>query len=182
MISTRLKLILITILFCSPVLAGYILFHSHYHSQHTTNHGQLIQPVIAWDQLHPAPLQPNTTPKAPWTLAVYISHPCGTVCEHKLYDSHQLLKSMGKYQDQVDIRFLVADNAAAFAQDFQEKIPAKLIYQIDAEVLSEHDIVPGMTVILDDQQRLLLAFPEQQPLADIKTDLKKLIKNHARPS
>jgi hypothetical protein len=178
---TRLTLVLILVLFATPLIIAWVLnFSGDFTPGATTNHGALVQPVrpvqaTNWVDLHGVPVDPALF-EHHWTLVYRLAGPCDEACLKALYVLRQVRLAQGKNIDRVQ-RLLLLEGAPnpEWSAEIQAHYPGLMIVRPDAGTALEFP-VPGRIYLVDPLGNLMMEYaPDADPRGMIK-DLERLLR------
>jgi hypothetical protein len=166
----RNKLVLIGAVCAAPVLAGWILYLSHWTPRDTGNYGELISP------------RPLSGPalealRGKWVLVAFDAGACDASCERKLYFMRQARKAQGKELERVERLWVVTDAAAPRAE-LLAAIEGTRILQLKSFAAAAD--FPGNPVqhiyLIDPLGNLMMRFPPDPDPSRTVKDLQRLLK------
>lgn len=182
----RLQLILLGILFATPVLLGTWMYYFSPPSGRT-NYGDLVQP-----QLQLQPLQGELHDGKPlalrqwqgkWWMVSFHKGACDDDCAKKLYIMRQLRLIQGKDADEVErVLFLLDENevpqkvlAAYEGNLFVRDVSGKFAQQFSLAGGGKVDVTQHLFLV-DPLGNLMMRYPQNPDVEKIKKDLSKLIR------
>lgn len=164
------KLFLIGAACVAPLLAGWILYLSHWTPRDTGNYGELISP------------RPLSGPaldalRGKWVLVAFDAAACDSHCERKLYFMRQVRKAQGKELERVERLWIVTD-AGEPRPKLLAAIEGTRISQLkNFAAAADFPGDPAQHVyLIDPLGNLMMRFPpDPDPSRTIK-DLQRLLK------
>lgn len=119
-LNPRKKLLLIFALFFTPLIAAsawYKLLPQGYLPSHTTNNGNLIQPIYPLQHFSQQTLDgktyASTDMSTSWTLVYLLDRPCDTACSKVLYNTRQIRIALNKDIDRLQRITVITPQALA---------------------------------------------------------------------
>lgn len=137
--SPRTKLVLMFILFSSPIAASYIMFY-FYKPDTSINYGELMKVAPLTD---PALQNADNKPaklsdlRGKWVMLSVDSGACGEACANKLYIMRQVRLVQGKHMDRVARVMLIDDAAALNPQSKTEYVDTNFLRAQNSELLRQ---------------------------------------------
>ncbi|MEY4730677.1 MAG: hypothetical protein RL020_1835 [Pseudomonadota bacterium] len=176
--SPRAKLVLLFILFSSPIAASYIMFY-FYKPDTSINYGELMKVTLLPDPpLQTADNKPAklSEMRGKWVMLSVDSGACAEACANKLYIMRQVRLVQGKHMDRVERVMLIDDAATLNPQSKTEYVDtnflraqnSELLRQLPAEKLQRDHIY-----LIDPLGNLVLRYPRDP-------DPRKIIKDFTR--
>ncbi len=183
----RLQLILLALLFATPVLLGTWMYYFAPPSGAKTNYGQLIQPQVTLPALEG--LQQDGKPLASrawqgkWWMVSFHKGECTDACARQLYIMRQLRLIQGKDADEIErVMFLLDDSAvptkvlAAYEGNIFIRDQAQRYAQLFAQAGGAKVDVTQHMFLVDPLGNLMMRYPPNADVEKIKKDLGKLIR------
>ncbi|MBL8516294.1 MAG: hypothetical protein JNM76_04910 [Betaproteobacteria bacterium] len=186
--NARIKLILLFLLFASPFIVAWIVFHFWTPSSFT-NRGTLVSPVIQLANIpiriaapEPAERKWSAEPRlhGKWVLLHVGAMPCDATCEARLVDMRQVHAALGKNQPRVQRAFAIQRGAADPA--FAARVP-DLIWLEGAELnaavgkaMPSGAATGDMLLIIDPLGNLMLRHGPGVDLKGVVKDMERLLK------
>ncbi len=175
----RIQIGIMALVFFGPlVVATWMYMSGQLRPAATSNHGELVQPVVSLaDEVPASALIAQADGR--WRLLYVNNGDCGQVCEDALYRSRQIRLMLGNEMERVERVFLHGDPAPdKVLQDEQQR---GLIYLNDralANLLDERRkqaSQPGGLYLIDPLNNLVMYFSPALDPRDIVDDLKHLL-------
>ncbi len=176
--NPRTKLVLMFILFSSPIAASYIMFY-FYKPDTSINYGELMKvaplpdpPLLTADN-KPAKLSDL---RGKWVMLTVDSGACTDACANKLYVMRQVRLVQGKHMDRVERVMLMDDAAELNPQSKIEYVDTHFIRAQKSELLNK---LPAQTAqrdhiyLIDPLGNVVLRYPRNP-------DPRKMIKDFTR--
>ncbi|NNG12049.1 MAG: hypothetical protein HKM88_02245 [Halobacteria archaeon] len=194
-LSSRQSLVLLGLLFLSPMLIAWIMHLSGqqgWRPEGTTNQGVLVQPPRPL--VLPAGMTGATTGElqegflqGKWTLLYIGTTDCGEACRTNLYHMRQVRLAQGENIQRVQRLFLVADTTtltsmADILNDYPEMATGVLspAQNTELEPLFMIDAVPmhgaERVYLVDPLGNLMMYYPADADPRGMIKDLKRLLK------
>lgn len=190
----RLILVILAVLFMLPVIAAYGLYFGGWQPVRTTNHGELLMPVLPIGDIELRTLQGDSLLfsdlRRRWAL-IYVEDAgdCQQACRHNLYVMRQIHVAQGKYQKRVQ-RVLITAQAddpsvlthlAAAYPDMLIAMGSKtgvsaLIKQFRGDKQQSPDDRSGIYIV-DPIGNLVMRFKAQSDPAGMRKDLERLLRS-----
>jgi hypothetical protein len=183
----RRRLLTLAALFIGPLAAAWLLYFGlgGWRPTGSTAHGELISPVVSLPELAATTLTP--APQRPlfrgvWTLTLLGGEQCSEHCEHALVNARQVRLALGKEMDRIG-RALISAPDAPQLDALIEAHPGLVV--VDAGDPGWRELAArfpdaadsGEWIYLTDPLgNLMMRFAWDTPPADIKADLKRLLK------
>lgn len=177
--------------FVSPVALAYIMFYFVDISSFS-NHGEIYKPVVDITELklkdvHGELIPDNTGQKNPedtlrykWRFYNFVDKQCDDVCKKRLVDVRQLHKAFGKdYHRIIHVIVHLESPVKGMNQFIESEFPdAKIMYAKREDIVKALNITTEKNEIFisDPVGNIMMRFREQQPLKDLQSDMKKLLK------
>lgn len=97
--------------FVVPVLLAKVALENDWFNRASTNHGELIQPVMDFSAA-------LSTQPPKWRLVYHLPASCDSACENALYSIHQVWQALGRESDRAQATVVVnpASNPAIVAR------------------------------------------------------------------
>lgn len=177
--------------FASPVILAYVMFY-FVDITSFSNHGEIYKPVVDVSKLeltdadgmlipdNDGKINPEDTIRYKWRFYSFVDNQCDDVCKKRLLDTRQLHKSFGKDYHRI-IRVIVYlekpnDEISHFIKsEFSEVKTMFAKYEVVKQALSittERNEI----FVSDPRGNIMMRFRAEQPLKDLKQDMKKLLK------
>lgn len=179
----RLQLVLLALIFLGPLALAMYLYYGvdDWRPPGQTNHGSLVEPVIA---LPEAPLAtPDGGTTAPgvlrdhWTVLYVQPGDCGSNCREEITKLRQIRLALGAEADRVARLYLYGGEPPP-ADWLAETQPDLVSAPLDRNPDVAGRLPPGGAAIyfVDPLGNLMMRFPTDAEPEDIKDDMKKLLK------
>lgn len=174
----RRMLVLIALVFASPIIIASVLALSGWLPEGRRNYGELLDPPLRLQQ--PASLTSGavldwTTPKWHWTLVVRVPNACRQACLERLDQVGNLRISLGRHAEKLRI---AVDHAPPPESVLGRAAGVYTLAAVPTE-LSERLAEPNEDLALalvDPAGYLMLRFPEHADLRLVRKDLGRLIR------
>lgn len=188
--SGGLTLILLTLLFGLPPLAGWLYYmNPQWLPSNQKNHGILISPPRLLASL---PLrEPDNTPfdwntlKGHWTLVYHNRGACDTPCQTQLQRLQQIRRAVGGERLRIQ-RLLIQEQSVAVANtqlSKQQTAGVRVLYldtsrrqEFERLFATPEGIQETATFLVDPNGMLMMAHRSRQPVKEILQDLELLLK------
>lgn len=185
----RLTLVVLAVIFLSPIVLSWILFSFTDVGRDEENHGHgvLIDPprnIQDRELTDPAAGQGGIRLYGKWSLVYLASGKCGPDCDTGLYTMRQLRLAMGPDAHRVQRVLFVLNPAGPVLSDRQlNSYSGQTIAGVDEEVLqtfkltdAESPVKLRRLYIVDPLGNLMMSYPTGTDPAGIIKDLKRLLK------
>lgn len=190
--SPFLPLFLLFLLFAVPIIIAWYLVAGGQWPGAQVNRGYLFRPAVSLQQMPwknldgQSILWKNNDQK--WVMMYVVPQACNAVCHDSLYKLHQVRIALNQDQDRFTrvLVFLPPVKSGEFqaiqqdpnAKDMQmlTLTPTALTAQLSAYSGKEKLITEGGVLILDPQQRAVLAYPAAVNPQDLLKDLQRLMR------
>lgn len=190
--SSRVKLLLIAMLFFLPVVAALVLFQTGWRPRGQVNHGELVLPIrLITDRtfrtLDGQQLSVRLWHKK-WTMLYFGPADCGSVCQQQLYKMRQVHIAQGAESERIQRVFVVTDTGKldqlrSTLKDYADMQvltgPADAIRQM-AEQFRLPEGSPMQTLgriyLLDPLGNFMLSYPAHADPDGMRKDLVRLLK------
>lgn len=173
--QNRKIVVALFIVFLVPMLFAGIMFHRGKPIGKTTNHGTLITPPISTKNLF------KQLPTK-WTILWFNPEQChNRQCLDLLHQFIQIIKAMGKYQNDVQIAILSLprnhDNSVLTKiVQANRKINARHISNEAYQNTLKQKVNTGMIYLMDPRGFIMMRYPQNVDPMNIYHDLSKLLK------
>ncbi len=167
------------IVFVVPlIIAFYMYNHDIRWSNKTTNHGELLKPMIAIDALRIEDTKGQKISRADlhriWWLLYFTNEPCEQVCKENLYKMQQVRLALGPKQEKLKC-FVVA-----LGSNNNDKLNNELKSTYTSiqllNIYKRHSTIQYQSLYLvDPMGNLMMRYPENAEPKGILKDLKRLI-------
>jgi len=177
----RRTFLLINFMFFAPLAVAIFLYFSgmNWKPEGSTEHGKLLLP--------PATVPDITLAETPegrkhlrgiWTLLYVGPGECDAVCKERLVELRQMRLTYGPDIKRIQNVFFVTGGSIDKSY-FTVEHPK--LYVVEADEAAEAvavvtDIEPGAVFVIDPQGNLMMRFEADEDIANIRKDLKKLLK------
>jgi hypothetical protein len=183
----RRKLLLIALLFLSPVALSFYLYYGHgnWRPTQTTNHGELIVPPRA---LPAVTLRASNAAEVEhpfyntWSLIYVGAADCDARCREALYVIRQVRLALNRDSDRVQRIFLYQGDCcdeAYFSQQQQGLIRLNLDSDVGGRLLRAFPAPAaesGRIWLADPHGNLMMSYPSGVDAGGMLADLKRLLK------
>lgn len=193
----RLVLALIFLSFVAPFVIGHVAyFQGWFKGTATTNKGDLIDPPVAFADLHlqAADGRPLTTAflDQHWWLVYVLPPQCEAACRNSLFQMRQVRRAAGQYADRVKLLLVQpqapdAGTEALLSQQFAEMQRVNAAAPVLDQALAPATAAAsraGRLYIMDAKGYIMLSYaPEADEktsmvrAGDVLADLKQLLKD-----
>jgi SCO1/SenC len=185
--SGRLQLLLLALLFATPVLLGTWMYYFSPPSGAQTNYGQLVQPQVTMPALagvlHDGKPLSSRSWQGKWWMVSFQQGECSDACARQLYIMRQLRLIQGKDADEIErVMFLLDDSAvpakvlAAYEGNLFVRDQAQRYAQLFAQAGGTKVDVNQHLFLVDPLGNLMMRYPPNADVEKIKKDLGKLIR------
>ena len=177
----RLQFLIIVLVFLGPmVVAAWMYTTGRLQPESSTNHGNLIDPVVQLNEALPGSSPLFSATEAPWTLLYMNEGSCDEPCHDALYRLRQIRLMLGKDVGRVDRVFLHGDLPPSDL-DFQEQQRglATIADQDFGRLLDKSrpkDLPAGGIYLIDPLHNLIMYFSPDLVPRDMADDLKHLLR------
>jgi len=181
--ANRLTLVAVAAVFVLPLaLAWWFAIASPESAPHARlNHGTLLTPPLALaSDAAFAPLAELRLAPSEWALVYYQAAGCDDSCRATLRVLEAIREVSGQAATRVHIAGVVDIDAA------EVRPPPRLIVDAGTRAALAREVgarsgqaLPAAIILLDWRQQVVLAFAPSAPPADIKADLKRLLRASA---
>lgn len=170
----RRTMVLLLALFGLPLAVSFFLYYATgWRPQGTSNHGELISPVI--------PLADVAVPlKGKWTLLVVGEGACDEDCRRSLVFARQTRLSLNQEMDRVN-RVLVATDGCCDQAWLDSEHPGLKVIDADAGHAALLARIPSQdraqsVFVVDPLGNLMMRYDSREDPKGLLSDLKKLLK------
>lgn len=186
-LNARLKLLLLLLVCCAPVIASYITYY-FVRPDGRRNFGDLIDPqqplpavVVKNQQGREVPL-PSL--RGQWLLITVSQGPCTKVCQDNLYYQRQLRELMGKDKDRIDKVMLLLDDAPVDPQ-LQPALKDVNVLKADSKAIEswlkpeKNQVLSDHLYVVDPLGNWMMRLPpmtDRSVAAKAKPDLERLMR------
>ena len=176
----RVQMLLIASVFFGPLVVATIMYYGgHFQPEGRTNHGALLEPIIAVAEQLPDS-EVIARGDGYWSLIYSESGQCGNPCEMALVTIRQSQKMLGKEMDRLKRVFLhgesspdtvfLADEHAGLIALREDALTALLNNKKPAELSA------GGYFLMDPLGNLVMYFEPDIDPSDMVEDIKRLLK------
>ncbi len=180
--SGRRAFLLINFLFFGPLaIAVFIYATGDWRPAGSLEKGELLWPPVTIPDITLAEAsgrEPRKHLRGVWSVLYTGPGSCDELCKSRLVDIRQMRLTFGKDASRLQLVFLAESGSIDRAYMTVEH-PA--LYVVDAEKAAEPlATLPERTVgdlyLVDPQGNVILRYPREMPIADMRADIKKLLK------
>ena len=177
--------------FVSPVALAYIMFYFVDVSSFS-NHGEIYSPVVDITELkltdkngelipdNTGQKNPEDTLRYKWRFYSFVDNQCDVVCKNRLIDTRQLHKAFGKDAHRITRVVVYLDSPDDLIKKFIEsELPAAKVMYANYDVIKKALNITtekNEVFISDPMGNIMMRFREEQPLKELQSDMKKLLK------
>lgn len=149
----RRNIILLAILFMSPIIAAYVLHMTGWQPSKTSNYGELVhpaRPLVDINLVDDEGKQKKLSGlRTKWILLLVGKGVCGKVCKDNLYKMRQIHTAQGKHQHRVQRVFLLPRGKEKYLDaEFRKAYPKLGIYTVSSSDLKKI----SKQMLMDDNQ------------------------------
>ncbi len=189
---SRLKIVLIAVVFTLPVALSYVLYSIGWRPVSTMNHGELIEPARSIRDVRLQTLDGTEVRffdlRAKWNLIYFGSAQCLRTCESNLYKMRQVRLAQGKNADRIQHVFILTDpRALDLLGDTLKQYPRMQVLTGPPENVKElagQFALPVGTpldgleriYVVDPAGKLMMSYPADADATGIRKDLARLLK------
>lgn len=171
--------------FVAPVVLAYFIFY-FVDVRSFNNHGELLNPIVEVASLglmdEDGVVIPEKTLTYKWRFISFVGTECDEACNKRLYEGRQVHRALGKNAHRL-LRVIVQLDApsetlkALIAKEYSDALIMRAneaeLQQVlgDSARLRENELY-----IMDPMGFIMMRFTQDQPSAEIKFDLRKLLK------
>ncbi len=161
----------IILLFVIPFILAKIFYaHKNWLPEHKVNHGSLISPLIALDQIS---LEPQSTSHH-WILMLIHNGLCDSTCQKELHDMQQIQKALGKDADRMQ-RALAATQPLDIPFQQELSISKTEVFQLNPALLKQRINNLETWYVIDPLGNIILSYPSNIDPENILDDIKHLM-------
>jgi len=171
--------------FVLPVLLAYVMFY-FVEITSFTNRGEIFTPVLHVEDLglkdEKGELIPTDKLTFKWRIFSFVGSSCDEACNKRLYEVRQLHKTLGKDQHRL-LRVIVHLDKPdeALTRLIEKEYPHALNMYGDEKELTDaikHDarLRNNEIYFMDPHGNIMMRFTRDQPIVDVRHDLRKLLK------
>ena len=189
---SRLKLLVLFVLFLLPVVAAYVLYFSGWRSAETINYGELVQPPRSIGDVDLSKPGGESMPfhrlRGKWTLVYFAPDGCDAACVQALQTMRQAHAAQGREMERVQRVMIISDSlvvtgtAAAI-----EDNPRLIVLRASAAKLRELSASfithgrsplegPQRIYLVDPLGNLVLSYPPGANASGMRKDLARLLR------
>lgn len=172
----RLQFLLLAALFLGPLVGAWYYYGSGARPDEGVNRGQLVEAgMVLPEALGEIPL------RGKWTLLMVEGPGCDAACADRLYRARQVWLSLGRKAERVQ-RVVLSSPGSLLDPEQREVHPDLLIAPAAALDTGLAMRIAGYwtggaeLVVVDPLGNLVLLFPRDYPMADLKADLTRLLR------
>ena len=180
--SGRRAFLLINFLFFGPLaLAVFIYATGGWRPGGSTENGELLWPPVTIPDITLQPASDNNPRKHlrdVWNLLYTGPGDCDDSCKNRLIDMRQMRLTFGKDANRLQLVFL-ADSGSVDRSYITAEHPALLVAEPEntgAQLAVLEEYAAGDLYLVDPQGNVILKYPSDMPIADVRKDIKKLLK------
>ncbi|MFQ5994569.1 MAG: SCO family protein [Acidiferrobacterales bacterium] len=188
----KLTIALVFLVFAVPITLSYVLYLSGWRPEGTANHGELVQPPraiqdVRLETLEGAPIR-FADLRRKWALVYFGSAECLAPCERNLYKMRQIQLAQGKHADRVQRLFILTDTRAVHRlRALLEGYPGMRVIAGPTEnvgALARQFALPVGTpldgldrvYVVDPAGNWMMTYPVDADPSGMRKDLKRLLK------
>jgi len=188
----RRTLILVALLFLTPVVAATALYVSGWRPEgKSLQHGELVQPArpVGDAELQGAdgaPYRLNAL-RGKWAFVYFSSLPCTEACRNSLYKMQQVRLTQGHDAPRVERVMIVADADASVLREFTQQYPGlvavsgtrAILQTLAREFVSSQGTAldaPGRVYLIDPIGNLVLSYAPDADPSGMRKDLARLLR------
>jgi len=176
----RLQLSIIALVFFGPLIfAAWMYMTGQLQPAGSTNHGELLDPVVNLRDYLPDSSPILSVAGAPWRLLYANDASCNDPCREALYRLRQIRLMMGKDMDRVDRIFLHGESLPdKVLLDDQHRGLITISDKVLGELLEERrpkELPPGGIYLVDPLDNLIMYFSPGIVPGGMADDLKHLL-------
>lgn len=171
--------------FVLPVVLAYITFY-FVEITSFTNKGEILNPIVDIASLELTDEKGEIIPRATltykWRFISFVGADCNEACKKRLHERLQVFKTLGKNRHRV-IRVIVHLEPAneALKNLIETEYPEALNMNGDANTINaafggSSKLDQNEIYIMDPVGNIMMRFTQDQPMKDIQTDIRKLLK------
>ncbi len=179
----RAQLILLAVIFLGPLALAFWLYYGTdgWRPVGSTNHGALVDPVVTLPETALTTVQGETTApdvlRRHWIMLYVNRGPCDETCRQDITKIRQIRLALGAEADRVERVYLYGDSAPDVAWLAETQVGLVAAGLADNPALAAALPEGGPAIyFVDPHGNLMMRFATDAPPADIKDDLKKLLK------
>lgn len=169
--------------FVAPILVAwwFAIAHPEAAPPDQLNHGELIHPPIDFASgPTAAPLTALELAPAEWALMYFGAGACGADCARRIELLTTIRSLLGAQGARVHVAALLDTPPAAAVAQAVTIVDVTARQLLAREILSRTGIARDSGIVIFDSQHLaMMSFPLDAPPADIKDDLKRLLRGSA---
>ena len=167
----RNKLLLIGAVCVAPVLAGWVLYLSHWTPRDSGNYGELIPP-------RPLSAPALDALRGKWALVAFDDAACDPYCEKKLYFMRQVRKAQGKEFERVERLWVLTDAATPRAELLAAIEGTRIVRLKNIGGAGDFPGYPSRHIyVIDPLGNLMMRFPQDPDPSRMVKDLQRLLKS-----
>lgn len=176
----RLQIAIIALVFFGPLIfATWMYMTGQLQPSGSTNHGELLDPVVSLEESLPDSSLIFTATEAPWILLYANEGPCDETCRGALYRLRQIRLMLGNDMDRVGRIFLHGESLPdKVLLDEQHRGLITISDKGLGELLQERrpkELPPGGIYLVDPFDNLIMYFSPDVVPGDMADDLKHLL-------
>ena len=171
--------------FVAPVALAYIMFY-FVEVKSFTNKGEILNPIVYIESLglkdESGVIIPKDTLTYKWRIYSFVGSSCDEICSARLHEVRQLHKSLGKDSHRL-IRVIVHLDKAdkSLTELITTEYPNALNMYGDEHIITEAisndaQIRNNEIYFMDPLGNIMMRFTVDQPIKDVRFDLRKLLK------
>ncbi|MDH3588582.1 MAG: hypothetical protein OEQ74_04190 [Gammaproteobacteria bacterium] len=180
----RRMLVLIAFLFIGPLVLAWTLYLGGlWRPGAGANHGELLQPVISLPRDPQPTIDGGTTEGGflygRWTLVHLIDGECDEACVAAVYKTRQVRLALGREIERIDrVLFLLTTSEPALGTGSEDLLIVTPMGSAGTQIIDALNANGGTQRIflVDPLGNLILGYPRDGDPADIRDDLKKLLR------
>ena len=180
----RIKLLLLALVFLGPLALSFILYYgvSDWRPEGSTENGELLTPTVLSDEVLLVDGADDQISKfrVKWSLVYVIDGQCDESCLNTLYETRQIRRSMGRDMERLQRVYIVTDGQPDYdflALEHPDLIVASAESAASRDfIVTVGDIQQGDVFLVDPLGNLMMKFPAELSMKEIKKDLVHLLK------
>ncbi len=180
----RWQLVAMALLFIGPLAVAWTLYLGGlWRPGAGANNGDLIEPVVTLPRT-PQPLLDGGSTEGGylygrWSLVHWVDQPCDDTCRDTLYKTRQVRLALGREVERIDrVAFVTATDSGDLGPGADALLAVRLAGPAGEEITGALSAGGGSKRIflVDPLGNLILSYPRDVDPADIRDDLKKLLR------